>query len=156
MLSICATEEEIVGSKMKWIWIILALLYFFSPYDLIPGVHPAGWIDDIIIMILLFRYLAKLKRTDTSQPPPNGAFQGQQQKRSYSSNDSSETSKTSRTPYEILDVSPHADQTEIKAAYRKLANQYHPDKVAHLGKEFQALAEQRFKEIQSAYDKLVR
>ena len=105
MLSICATEEEIVGSRMKWIWIILALLYFFSPYDLIPGVHPAGWIDDIIIMILLFRYLAKLKRTDTSQPPPNGAFQGQQQNRSYSSTNSGETSKTPRTPYEILDGS---------------------------------------------------
>jgi len=141
---------------MKWFWIILALLYFFSPYDLIPGVHPAGWIDDIIVMILLFRYLARLKRTGPSQEPPNGAYQDQRQNRSYGPADSSETTKTPRTPYDILDIPPHADQTEIKAAYRKLANQYHPDKVAHLGKEFQDLAEQRFKEIQGAYDKLVR
>jgi hypothetical protein len=141
---------------MKWIWIILALLYFISPYDLIPGVHPAGWIDDIIVMILLFRYLARIKRAGTSQQPPYGTYQDQQQGRPHNASDKNETSKAPRTPYEILDVPPHANQTEIKAAYRKLANQYHPDKVAHLGKEFQVLAEQRFKEIQQAYDKLVR
>jgi curved DNA-binding protein CbpA len=55
-----------------------------------------------------------------------------------------------------LNLPPDADQEAIKAAYRKLANQYHPDKVSHLGKEFQDLAERRFKEIQEAYQKLVR
>jgi DnaJ-domain-containing protein 1 len=140
---------------MKWILIILALLYFFLPYDLIPGVHPVGWIDDIVVMILLFRYLARLKRNGTAGPPPYGNQQGQQQYRPSGSAGSSETPKTPRSPYEILNVPSDADQAEIKAAYRKLANQYHPDKVAHLGKEFQNLAEQRFKEIQEAYGKLV-
>ena len=44
---------------MKWIWIILAILYVLSPYDLIPGLHGVGWLDDIFVVILLFRYLAK-------------------------------------------------------------------------------------------------
>jgi DnaJ like chaperone protein len=43
---------------------------------------------------------------------------------------------------------------EIKAAYKKLASQYHPDKVQHLGKEFQQMAHEKFVSIQKAYDKL--
>jgi DnaJ-class molecular chaperone len=37
-----------------------------------------------------------------------------------------------------------------------LAGQYHPDKVSHLGEEFRQLAEKRFKEIQVAYQELIR
>ena len=59
-----------------------------------------------------------------------------------------------KTPHEILGVSPEATQEEIRAAYICLAKQYHPDKVAHLGKEFQELADKKFKEIQQAYARL--
>ena len=59
-----------------------------------------------------------------------------------------------KTPYEVLDVPRGASQEEIKAAFKKLADKYHPDKVEHLGEEFKALAEERFKEIQEAYGKL--
>lgn len=141
---------------MKWFWIILALLYFLSPYDLIPGVHPAAWIDDLIVMFLLFRYLGRLKQTHTYRAPPDENSHNQRQDGPQGANGRQTSSKTPKSPYEILNVSPGADQEQIKAAYRKLANQYHPDKVAHLGKEFQDLAEQRFKEIQDAYDKLAR
>ncbi len=156
MSSICTTREEIAGSEMKWLLIILALLYFISPYDLIPGVHPIGWIDDIVIMILLFRLLARLKRNETYQAPRDEDDHGQWQGSPHGSGGHDPSQQSPKSPYEILNVSPGADQAEIKIAYRKLANQYHPDKVAHLGKEFQDLAEQRFKEIQEAYDKLVR
>ena len=47
---------------MKWIWIILALVYLLSPYDLIPGLHPVSWIDDLVILGLLYRYLSRLNR----------------------------------------------------------------------------------------------
>jgi molecular chaperone DnaJ len=51
--------------------------------------------------------------------------------------------------YETLGVAKDAGQDEIKKAYRKLARQYHPD--ANPGDEG---AEERFKEVQSAYDVL--
>lgn len=36
-------------------------------------------------------------------------------------------------------------------AYRALSMQYHPDKVRHLGEEFQQVAEEKMKEINNAY-----
>ena len=48
--------------------------------------------------------------------------------------------------YEILGVPRSADEKEIKKAFRKLAQQYHPDKNPG-----DATAEQKFKEINEAY-----
>jgi DnaJ like chaperone protein len=47
-----------------------------------------------------------------------------------------------------------ASEEEIKHAYRALSMQYHPDKVRHLGAEFQRVAEAKMKEINAAYDYL--
>lgn len=52
---------------------------------------------------------------------------------------------------DILGVNASASPDEIKKAYKKLMMQYHPDKVANLGSELQALAEQKTKQINSAY-----
>ena len=51
--------------------------------------------------------------------------------------------------YETLGVAKTASQDEIKKAYRKLARQYHPDKNPG-----DAASEERFKEVQTAYDVL--
>jgi curved DNA-binding protein len=56
-----------------------------------------------------------------------------------------------RDYYEVLGVPSNADDDAIKKAYRKLARQYHPDRVQGAGKE---AAEARFKEISAAYDTL--
>ncbi len=54
--------------------------------------------------------------------------------------------------YAVLGLEPGADMATIKAAYRKLSMQYHPDKVSHLGEEFRGVAEEKMKEINAAYD----
>jgi DnaJ like chaperone protein len=54
--------------------------------------------------------------------------------------------------YAVLGLEPGADFSAIKKAYRKLSMQYHPDKVSHLGEEFQRVAEEKMKEINMAYD----
>ena len=47
--------------------------------------------------------------------------------------------RDSESDFKILEVSPDATDAEVKKAYRKMANKYHPDKVSHLGDEFQKL-----------------
>ena len=54
--------------------------------------------------------------------------------------------------YAVLGLQSGADFVTIKKTYRKLSMQYHPDKVAHLGDEFKAVAEEKMKEINAAYD----
>lgn len=53
-----------------------------------------------------------------------------------------------RDLYEVLGVSKSASQDEIKSSYRKLAKKYHPDLNKEPG------AEEKFKEVQEAYDVL--
>jgi DnaJ like chaperone protein len=54
--------------------------------------------------------------------------------------------------FAILGLTPGSSFSEIKAAYRKLSMQYHPDKVGHLGEEFKKVAEEKMKEINIAYE----
>jgi len=64
--------------------------------------------------------------------------------------------KEETAAYNILGVSPEADIETIKKAYREMASKYHPDKVSHLGPEFQKLAEEKFKKINEAYQQIRR
>jgi DnaJ like chaperone protein len=54
--------------------------------------------------------------------------------------------------YATLGLAKGANMEEIKKAYRQLSMQYHPDKVGHLGEEFKAVAEEKMKETNAAYD----
>jgi hypothetical protein len=53
--------------------------------------------------------------------------------------------------YEILEVPTDAPLDEIKRAFRREIAKYHPDKVQHLGREFQELAAVRTAELTQAY-----
>jgi DnaJ like chaperone protein len=57
-----------------------------------------------------------------------------------------------QSDYKILGVTKDATDQEIKKAYRKLAIQHHPDKVAQMGEEFQKGAKEKFQQVQDAYE----
>ena len=57
-------------------------------------------------------------------------------------------------PYEVLGVSPSASDDEIKKAYRDLTRKYHPD--ANVDNPLADLAEEKFKEVQEAYDMIMK
>jgi DnaJ-domain-containing protein 1 len=56
--------------------------------------------------------------------------------------------------YEILQVGMHATGQEISAAYLRMAQMYHPDKVEGLAPEYMEIAKVRMKEINDAYARL--
>ena len=57
-------------------------------------------------------------------------------------------------PYEVLGVSPNASNDEVKKAYRELSRKYHPDSYAN--NPLAELAEEKFKEVQEAYDQIMK
>lgn len=59
-----------------------------------------------------------------------------------------------KDPYSVLGVSPNATDDEIKKAYREQARKYHPDNYAD--NPLADLAGEKMKEINEAYDEIVR
>lgn len=57
-------------------------------------------------------------------------------------------------PYSVLGVSRDASMDEIKKAYRKLSRKYHPD--ANINNPNKEEAEEKFKQVQQAYDQIVK
>ena len=154
----------------KIVIIILILLYILSPIDLLPGFSPIGMLDDAFLTGLLIYYLKtgqipafvswlgrlifgkKIPGNQESKQGTSRAGDGANQ----GENRGAETGRAhSKDPFEILGIAPGASKQEIQAAYRKVVQQYHPDKVAHLGRELQDLAKEKFVEIQNAYDYLM-
>jgi uncharacterized membrane protein YkvA (DUF1232 family) len=140
---------------LNFLLILLGLLYFLSPYDLFPDfIVGWGWIDDLIILWFLWRFFK------SSAP---GGFSsekyGHEKRRSFENGRESDSrireNNTPKDPYTMLGIERNASPEEIKKAYKQLANKYHPDKVYHLGDDFKKLAEERFKEIQEAYQHLM-
>ena len=60
--------------------------------------------------------------------------------------------------YSILGIPPDSSDSEVKKKYRKLSLEYHPDKMAaaNVSESVKKLAEEKFKEINQAYDTICR
>ncbi|MFY0602521.1 MAG: TerB family tellurite resistance protein [Flavobacteriaceae bacterium] len=54
--------------------------------------------------------------------------------------------------YKMLEITKSATDDEVKKAYRKMAKKYHPDKLQGLGDEHVKGAQEKFQNIQSAYE----
>jgi DnaJ like chaperone protein len=61
-----------------------------------------------------------------------------------------------KSSYQILGIKSSASNDDVKNAFRKMAKKYHPDKVLHLGKELQELAEEKFVAVNKAYKDIKR
>ena len=138
----------------KILLILAAVLYSLSPYDFLPDfIAPWGWLDDLLLIAILWQVFNRLKQKQN--PFQSSRTDGHQKSRQEGHNDFRQASSR-RDPYTVLGVEQHATMDDIKHAYRLLSGKYHPDKVSHLGEEFRLLAEERFKEIQEAYQYLKR
>ena len=133
---------------LKRFWpLLLGLLYLASPIDALPDtLLGLGWSDDILLLLLAYWLFKRLRPPEYARPEPGSSSDGPRW----------EETAVEKDPYEILGVSPQATKEEIKSAYRKQAQRYHPDRVSHLGEEFQQLAKEKFQEIQGAYEALSR
>jgi uncharacterized membrane protein YkvA (DUF1232 family) len=148
-------------------YILVGVLYLLMPLDILPDFLPPllGRLDDaLVIGYLIWRY-RKIQRQMASyyQTAENvfSSFRstGEGSSDSKSSTEcgaAGESPQKKRTPYEVLELSPGASKKEVEQAYKKLVAQYHPDKVDHLGQEFQELAHEKMLEIQEAYEVLRR
>ena len=61
-------------------------------------------------------------------------------------------------PYQVLGIAPDAPDDELKAAYRKLVRENHPDTLIAQGmpEEFVAVANEKLAAINGAYDRIER
>lgn len=146
---------NLIKNIMPW---VIAIIYLISPYDLIPDYFVGlGWIDDIAVIGLILWWMSKYRNRNKRK----GTSNSNSGKRYYSGENNNTqneqfkySSESYKDSYVILGIKRGSTQKEIKEAYKKLAAQYHPDKVQHLGREFQELAQKKFVEIQNAYDSL--
>ena len=56
--------------------------------------------------------------------------------------------------YKILELDKTATNDQIKKSYRELAKKHHPDKVQHLGDAYVKAAQDKFQQIQKAYQNI--
>ncbi|RPG67527.1 MAG: molecular chaperone DjiA [Flavobacteriaceae bacterium TMED121] len=63
--------------------------------------------------------------------------------------------KNTDNAYKILEVEPNASQDEIKTAYRNMVKKYHPDKIRSDNTAMIKGAEEKFREVQRAYEILI-
>ncbi len=60
--------------------------------------------------------------------------------------------KETNSAYKVLGIDKNASDDELKKAYRELAKQHHPDRVAHLGEDVKKAAEEKFTKLNAAYE----
>ncbi len=150
---------------MRFLIYILIIAYVLSPFDLLPDfMIGVGWIDDLLVLGILYWYHyvykdRKRRSRWSYQKWQQGSTENNREEfkegRSSKREQSFQEKTGDRDPYKVLGVKRGAPVDEIKTAYKRLAHQYHPDKVIHLGEEFRDLAETRFKEIQTAYQDIM-
>ncbi len=140
----------------KALLVALMFLYTIMPYDLLPDFIPVGgWLDDLFLLGVLIYYF-KQGKLPAFFSRSGSHSQSERSRTDGGSRAKPEGRRVEKDPFEILGVKPGARPEEIRSAYRRVVQEYHPDKVSHLGPELQELAKQKFIEIQEAYETLMK
>ncbi|WP_224243185.1 J domain-containing protein [Hyalangium gracile] len=66
------------------------------------------------------------------------------------------TSPARLNPYDVLGVGPDASSQDVRTAWKTRALEYHPDRVANLGKKLKEVAEEETRTINAAYEMIRR
>ena len=61
---------------------------------------------------------------------------------------------SSDNAYKILEISKSVSDDEVKKAYRNMAKKYHPDRVNTQDEAIKKGAEEKFKQVQKAYEQI--
>jgi DnaJ like chaperone protein len=56
--------------------------------------------------------------------------------------------------YKILEIDSNATDAEVKKAYRTMAKKYHPDKLSSSDPAMLKGAQEKFQQVQAAYEKI--
>ena len=96
----------------------------------------------IVLAYFIFRQLMRMLRQGIRWRSERGNYQ-------YQNGGRENTEEEYR---KILGVTDKDTPATIKTRYRELLTKYHPDKVQHLGVEFQEMAERKTKAIMEAYE----
>jgi preprotein translocase subunit Sec63 len=96
----------------------------------------------IVVGYCVFRYLTRMFKQETYQKSERGGYRYQNR----------EHTNTEEEYRQTLGVTADDDLATIRKKYKQLLAKYHPDKVQHLGIEFQEMAERKTKAIMEAYE----
>lgn len=96
----------------------------------------------IVVGYFIFRYLMRMLKQGMRQRTERGDYR-------YQNGGHENTEEEYR---KILGVTNKDTPATIKTRYKELLTKYHPDKVQHLGVEFQEMAERKTKAIMEAYE----
>ena len=144
--------EGMPPKTVFWMLIVVGLIYLLVPMDLIPDYFGLpGRLDDLILLgVLGWFYRKHLKQYVQGQSESRSGT-GSEKARAGQAPPSAGSGKGAFDPHAVLGVGRRASADEVRAAYRARMQEYHPDKVAHLGSDLQELAHAKAQEIQRAY-----
>ena len=147
---------EGIDPKTLRTWLIVAAIaYLLLPYDLIPDfLGLPGRADDLGLMAFLAWFYRDHLRKHSASRTGNPDAKTRSGASRAAGADADRRRPGRFDPREVLGVAASASSDEIRAAYRARMQEYHPDRVAHLGDELQQLAHEKAQEIQRAYQLL--
>ena len=144
--------EGMPPKTVFWILIVVGLIYLVVPMDLIPDYFGLpGRLDDLILLgVLGWFYRKHVKQYVQGRSEPRSET-GSEKAGAGQAPPSPRAGKGAFDPHAVLGVGRSASADEVRTAYRARMQEYHPDKVAHLGSDLQELAHTKAQEIQRAY-----